>query len=68
LSKDALAKEVVAVMNDNGINWRSPKDIKSKIEELQKGFNKIENWKSQTGAGILNEQDGETKIRSELSR
>jgi hypothetical protein len=53
-------------MKENGITWRSSKDIKSKIEELQKAFNKIENWKNQTGAGILNEEDGENKIRGEL--
>lgn len=56
-------------MTDEGITWRKPGDVRTKILELVRQYNDAKDWLAQTGQGIegVDEEDTKNKINGEHS-
>ncbi|POV96509.1 hypothetical protein PSTT_15608 [Puccinia striiformis] len=53
VSKEVLANEIVQELADKGIHHRIPRDIRTKITELQASFTSTCDWIRNTGQGLL---------------
>ncbi|KAI9487048.1 MAG: hypothetical protein EXX96DRAFT_497368, partial [Benjaminiella poitrasii] len=58
-NKETLCGEVVALMQQNGINYRTKRDIRNRIQYIQSKFKEALEWKNNTGNRI------EAQMRSE---
>ncbi|POV97236.1 hypothetical protein PSTT_15207 [Puccinia striiformis] len=65
VSKEVLANEIVQELADKGIHHRIPRDIRTKITELQNSFTSTCDWIRNTGQGLLAKDaaNGTTNIR-----
>ena len=65
-TKKTLAKEIIEILNREGIQDRSIKDVKSKVDEMQRKFEEVELWKRTKGDDIL-KVDGPSKVEGRIS-
>ncbi|KAJ3194920.1 hypothetical protein HDU67_004555, partial [Dinochytrium kinnereticum] len=65
ISKETLCGEVIGIMRANGILHRKNQDIRTKIQELVDSHRKAEDWRKNTGEGII-ERRGEEESKNEI--
>ena len=57
-SKEALVSEILEEMIEKQITWRTSKQIRSKIDELEAKYKKAIDWRGNTGAGLMEQGQG----------
>jgi hypothetical protein len=69
-NRESLCGEVVDKMKKNGIHWRTNRDIRTKIRELEFSFWEAHRWVQETGKQIqeVKGELGEKDIQSYLSK
>ncbi|KAJ3059943.1 hypothetical protein HDU98_004038 [Podochytrium sp. JEL0797] len=68
ISKESLAGDIVGRMNAVGIHHRTNAQVRAKISELEKSYRNAQDWISNTGQGVmedenLSEEDKRSQIR-----
>ncbi|KAI9482821.1 MAG: hypothetical protein EXX96DRAFT_536196 [Benjaminiella poitrasii] len=58
-NKEILCGEVVALLQENGIDYRTKRDVRNRIQYIQTAFKEALEWKNNTGSGV------EAQMRSE---
>ncbi|KAG9399737.1 hypothetical protein AC1031_011617 [Aphanomyces cochlioides] len=67
-SKEKLCQEIVNKLHTHGLSHRSSREVRSKINGLERSYRAARDWTNSTGEGVLDEDEevGQTDVRSKI--
>lgn len=69
-TKESICQEIFALMHQHGLTHRHTRDVRSKINDLERTFCDVVNWRSGTGEGIMAARgaEGAPDIRVKMNK
>ncbi|CAK4260797.1 unnamed protein product [Aphanomyces euteiches] len=67
-SKEKVCQEIVQKLHAKGLHHRSSREVRSKINDLERSYRAARDWTNSTGEGIRDEDEelGETHVRTKI--
>ncbi|KAH9122895.1 hypothetical protein LEN26_003459 [Aphanomyces euteiches] len=67
-SKEKVCQEIVQKLHAKGLHHRSSREVRSKINDLERSYRAARDWTNSTGEGIRDEDKelGETHVRTKI--
>ncbi|KAH9085496.1 hypothetical protein Ae201684P_005204 [Aphanomyces euteiches] len=68
VSKEKLCQEIVNKFHDHGLSHRSSREVRSKINDLERSYRAARDWANTTGEGVREEDEelGQTNVRAKI--